>query len=382
MKGPIRVGILGLGRAGRFMHAPELAQFPEFYRIVAGCDHAADRRVDLPKEFCDAKIYADYDEMLADPDVDMVTIATRNADHTPHALRALEAGKMAVVDKPCAISEAQADALLEADRKYPGRLFLRFNRRFEPAFQQICAVLDSGILGDISMIKIHRHPGYVRRCDWQTLTEFHGGMFNNWGPHFVDQALRLLRSPVRKIWCDLQHRVGGGDAEDQVKLVLTAENGCIADVEISTVLTIHGNLYEIWGSRGSLVIPADGLTLRMRYLDPAQHFTRLDGVRENFPLAYGNPNEELRFLDETRPIPKGVGHILQRGHTIEPGTEKPDQGYTYPDTMWYHLYRSLTGGPAYPITVAQGAEVVRTIVRAREISGFKPSVLTYPDDKD
>ena len=176
---------------------------------------------------------------------------------------------MAVVDKPCAVSEAQAEALLEADRKYPGRLFLRFNRRFEPAFQQICSVLDSGILGDISMIKIHRHPGYVRRCDWQTLTEFHGGMFNNWGPHFVDQALRLLRSPVRGIWCDLQHRVSGGDAEDQVKLVLTAENGCVADVEISTVLTIHGNLYEIWGSRGSLVVPADGRTLRMRYLDPA-----------------------------------------------------------------------------------------------------------------
>ena len=45
--------------------------------------------------------------------------------------------------------------------------------------------------------------------------------------------------------------VGGGDADDQVKLVLVGENDCVVDIEISTILTIYANLYEIWGSRGS-----------------------------------------------------------------------------------------------------------------------------------
>ena len=44
MNTKINVGILGLGRAGRNMHAPEIALFPDFYEIAAGCDHAADRR--------------------------------------------------------------------------------------------------------------------------------------------------------------------------------------------------------------------------------------------------------------------------------------------------------------------------------------------------
>ena len=373
----IKVGILGLGRAGRFMHAPELALFPDFYELTAGCDHAADRRENLPEQFKNAKIYSDYADMLKDPDVEMVTVATRNADHTPHALQALEAGKMVVVDKPFAVSLEQAESLLAASKRYPGKLFLRCNRRFEPAFQMLNSILDSGILGDISMIKIHRHPGYVRRFDWQTLSEFKGGMFNNWGPHFVDQALQLLRSPVKDIWCNLQHRVSGGDADDQVKLVLTAGNGCVADIEISTVAVLYSNMYEIWGSRGGLAIPADGQTVKLRYLDPEQKFTRLDGIRENFSLAYGNPDETLKFIDETRPVPVEHGHILQRGKEIEPGKEDASKGYTYPDTMWYHLYMSLNGGPAYPVTVEQGVEIVKTMVKAHQAADFTPEVLTY-----
>ena len=375
----IRVGILGLGRAGRNMHAPEIAQFPDFYEIAAGCDHAADRRENLPEQFKNARIYADYSEMLADPSLDMITVATRNDDHTPHALMALEAGKAAVIDKPFATSMEQGDALLKASKQYPGKLFFRFNRRFESPFLMMQEVLSSGLLGDISMIKIHRHPGYVRRFDWQTLTEFHGGLFNNWGPHFVDQGLKLLDSPVKDLWCKLSHVVGGGDADDQVKLVLVGENGCVVDIEISTILTIYGNLYEIWGSRGSLVIPADGQQLKLRYLDPSIRFTRLDGVRENFPLVYGNPNEQLKFIEESRPIPAATyGHLLQRGKVIEKGKEDPDQGYTYPDTMWYHVYQAYQGKAPYPVTAEEACNVIRTMMRAHEAARYQPSVIDYP----
>ena len=116
MNTKINVGILGLGRAGRNMHAPEIALFPDFYEIAAGCDHAADRRENLPQQFRNAKIYADYREMLNDPSLDMITIATRNDDHTPQALMALEAGKAVVVDKPFATSMDQADMLMKAGR--------------------------------------------------------------------------------------------------------------------------------------------------------------------------------------------------------------------------------------------------------------------------
>ena len=373
MKRKIRVGILGLGRAGRYMHAAELVLSPELFEIVAGCDHALDRRQELPAEFDHAAIYASLEKMLADDRVEMVTIATRNLDHAPHAIAALKMGKYVVVDKPVAVTLDQANDLEAAAQAYPGKLFFRFNRRFEPAFCHVMQLMNSGILGHINMVKVYRHPGFVRRLDWQTLWECRGGMFNNWGPHLVDQALQFLGAPVDDLWCDLQHNVTAGDADDQVKLLLRGTNGRVVDVEISTTTTLPGRLYEVWGDRGTLVVPVEEKTIQLRYLDPAQKLKPLNSVRDNFPLAYGNPDETLKFIDEERLIDSGKAHILQRGKVLSPGENVDStKGYTYPDTMWGYIYADIVNGIPYPVTIAQGIEVVRTIERARKASKYMP----------
>ena len=94
MSRKIRVGILGLGRAGRTMHDPELGLFLDSYEITAGREHATDRLENLPEGFENAKLYSKYEDMLADPELDLINIATRNFDHTPHALMALAAGSI------------------------------------------------------------------------------------------------------------------------------------------------------------------------------------------------------------------------------------------------------------------------------------------------
>jgi predicted dehydrogenase len=311
--------------------------------------------------------------MLADDRIEMVTIATRNFDHTPHAIRCLEADKYVVVDKPVAVTLEQVDALEKAAANYPEKLFFRFNRRFEPAFCKVREIVNSGILGHIGMVKVYRHPGFVRRLDWQTLTEFKGGIFNNWGPHLVDQALQFLDAPVDDLWCDLQHNVTAGDADDQIKLLLRGTNGRVVDVEISTTATLPGRMYEVWGDRGSLAVPVTEDIVRLRYLDPQQLLPPLRAVRDNFPLAYGNPDEELKFIDEELPIEPGASHILQRGRVLSPGEiPDPNLGYTYPDTMWGHIYAAIVDEIPYPITTAEGLAVVRMIERARQASKYIP----------
>jgi predicted dehydrogenase len=354
------------------MHAAELALSPDLFEIVAGCDHAPDRRQELPKHFVQARIYPSLEEMLVDDRIEMITIATRNFDHTPHALAVLEAGKYVVIDKPVAVTQEQIDALAEAARKYPGKLFLRHNRRFEPAFCYVRHLIASGILGNVGMVKVYRHPGFVRRLDWQTRCDCYGGILNNWGPHLIDQALRLLGSPVADLWCDLQHNVTAGDADDQVKLILRGTNRRVVDVEISTNTMLPGRLYEAWGDRGTLVVPVEEKTVQLRYLDPAQKLEAIESVRENFPLAYGNPNEKLEFVEEERPIPP-TGRILQRGRTLAPDeTPDPEMGYTYPDTMWGHIYADIVDGVPYPVTMDEGLETARIIERARQASGYVP----------
>lgn len=369
----LKVGILGLGRAGRYMHAPELAMSPEKFEIVAAADTAPDRRENLPAEFDNARIYASLDEILADSEVEMVTIATRNPDHTPQAVKALEAGKYVVVDKPIAVTYKQALELKDAATKYPGKLFLRHNRRFEPAFNHVREIIKSGLLGNIGMIKIYRHPGFVRRNDWQTLSEFNGGMLRNWGPHMIDQALQLLEAPIADIWSDLQNNASAGDADDQIKVLLRGVNGRVVDVEVSNATTIPGNLYEVRGDRGTLIVPVEEKTIILSYIDPEQKLSPVKAIRDNFPLAYGNPNEKLRFVSEEIPIRPTSGHTLQRGKVLTPG-ENIDQGkgYTYQDTMWEFIYHDIVDGIPYPVTIDEGVEVVRISDLIAEKSGYSP----------
>ena len=370
----IRVGLAGMGRAGRFMHIPELLQLKDKFAVVAVCDIVPERVEELPEGVENVRKYTDFRKLAADPEVDLVSIATWSTCHVEQAIIALEAEKYVVLDKPVALSYAEALKLQSAAEKHPGKLFLRFNRRFEPAFTAVRNVLDSGILGNIGMVKVYRHTGYVRRFDWQTLVNRGGGLLNNWGPHLVDQALRLLEAPVKDLWCDLQHRVSAGDAEDQVKLLLRGENGRVADVEISNVATIAANWYELWGDRGTLAVPAGGKVMKLKYLKPGLILPPLQAVEGVFPItAYKNQRDKLEFVEEERPVVTAA-RTYQHGRLVDPATVDHTAGYTYQDTMWGHVYAAVTEGVPYPVTVAEGVEVVRVTEEAKRLSGYVPKL--------
>lgn len=375
MSRKIKVGIVGLGRAGRFMHIPELEQNRELFEIAAVCDRDPERLENLPEFAANAAKYADFESILADPAVELVTIAIRNADHTPYTVRALDAGKKVVIEKPIAVSMEQIQELKRANERHPGQLFLRFNRRFEPAFLTLREVIGSGVLGTISQCKLYRQVGYVRRLDWQTLTKNDGGMLNNWGPHLIDQACRLLESRVVDIWCDMKHLVAAGDAEDQIKLLLRSENGRVADIEITTTVTIQNSLYEVWGNKGTAIVDPTGSKIRVRYVDPAQKLEKIEAVDGQFPLAYGNPYETLKFIEKEIPVRQDAGHTLQRGRLQKDNVVDPSKGYAHQDTIWCYLYAAIISGEPYPITFEDGMEVVRITEEARRVSGFVPERL-------
>ena len=89
---PIKLGMVGLGRAGNGMHLPELEGKDEMFQIYAVCDIIEERRNNVAEKY-GAKAYATIEELLADPEVEIVDIATRSCDHYKHACMALKAGK-------------------------------------------------------------------------------------------------------------------------------------------------------------------------------------------------------------------------------------------------------------------------------------------------
>ena len=250
MTQPIRIGLVGLGRAGRGMHLQELAGKQSLHQVVAVCDILEERRAEIAAQLgCES--YASIEELLADPYVELVDIATRTRDHFAHAMLALAAGKDVFLEKPICLSYSEALQLKGAAAQSAGTLYIRHNRRFDPDFVHVREIIASGILGEVYEIRLARH-GYSRRDDWQTIVEHGGGQLLNWGPHVVDHALRFLESPVESQYSDLKRIAAVGDAEDHVKIVLRGTNRRIVDLEISGGVAIGAPTYLVFGSKGSL----------------------------------------------------------------------------------------------------------------------------------
>ena len=145
MAEPIRVGLVGLGRAGNGMHRPELRSRQDKFRFYAVCDIIEERTTPFVEEF-GSKPYTKLEDLLADPGVELVSIATRSCDHYRHAKMALQAGKDVMLEKPFAMSLAQAKELVALGSEPAGpHLYIRHNRRFECGFQQAMAIDGNGI---------------------------------------------------------------------------------------------------------------------------------------------------------------------------------------------------------------------------------------------
>ena len=346
-KHPIRLGLVGLGRAGWGMHCPELKGKEAMFTIVAACDVIPERRKRMIKQY-GCRVYARIEDLIADPQVEVVDITTRSCDHCKHAKLALKAGKKVFLEKPMCHTYAQALQLQKLARIHKGCLYIRHNRRFEPAFQHIREIIASGLLGQVHEIKLRR-VSYQRRDDWQAMKRFGGGQLLNWGPHLIDHGLRLLEAPLKRVWSDLKLMAAVGDAEDHIKLILTGANGRIVDIEISGGAAIPEPEWLVWGTRGAL--SCTGGTLTLKYLDPRQRLKPRKADPCTPGTTFGRP-ETLRWIEKTIPVnPKRKVNM---------------------NTIWDELYRAIRQGGRFPISLAESVKVMEVIAMARKpVAGFR-----------
>jgi len=322
------------------MHIHELGLFPDMYEIVVGCDWDAERRAAAKKKLPNAAIYENSADFLKDPNIELVNIATRSPDHVKHAIEAVKAGKMVMVEKPIACRIEDALELKKTADANPGKVYIRHNRRFEAAFSHIREIIKSGKLGNVFEIKLCRH-NYQWRADWQTILDCGGGQLLNWGPHLVDHALRFLESPVKEIWSDLAIVAARGDAEDHVKIVLKGENGRVVDVEISGGAALPDPIYAVRGSRGTLM-SWDEKRLKLKYLAPGYPVCATPASSDNPPLEGG-------FGGQVNPV------------WVEDDLGVAPSNGDQPEKIWKYLYETICCGKPYPITIDEAVEVVRIL---------------------
>jgi predicted dehydrogenase len=267
--GPVRMAVIGLGRAGWDIHVAAIRGRKDFVLTdVADLEKA---RLDEAKAEFGCRTFLDYKQMLRESDAELIVVATQSKDHAPMSIEAMKTGKVVLSEKPMATSLRETDKALAAAKQSKGLYTIHQNARLAPDFLHIKEVMRSGVLGDIYMVKRGSY-GFGRRNDWQVLHKYGGGNLNNNGVHAVDQVLQLLDSPVKDVFGDLQCVQDPGDTEDHVKVVIRAESGMVGDVEVSTAVAIAPFAWALIGSKGTLV--SDGGTSRLRY-----HSQKLPRVR-------------------------------------------------------------------------------------------------------
>ncbi|MBE6688337.1 MAG: Gfo/Idh/MocA family oxidoreductase [Ruminococcaceae bacterium] len=340
MKKPIRLGTIGLGRAGYSMHLKELKGKEDMFTFAAVCDLEEDRRENM-KNLYGCKTYVNAEDLVEDPDVDVVVVATRSCDHFRHAKTALEAGKIVFLEKPICTNYADAKALMELDAKNgEQKLFIRHNRRFEAKFMQLNKIIDSGILGDVYLVR-RNTSNYELRHDWQTLSQYGGGQLLNWGPHIVDQALRFCGGDYKSLHSITRQIAASGDCEDYVRAVFTGINDRIVEIEIGGGTALRMPEYIVYGTRGALV--DKGATYTIKHL-PADY-------EIPHPVSSAHTPKDAKF-----------GPAIQLPFVTEELTwDTNDLDHT-----WVYLYETLCEGKPYPIKNEEALMVMKAIQEIKD----------------
>lgn len=338
---PIPFGVVGLGRIG-VQHCHFFAENRDHYRPAAFCDLDAARADAAAKQY-GGKPHSDFAAFLADPALELVIIATPSLDHARNAEQALAAGKIVLLEKPIGVTADDYHLLQRLDHAYPEKLYFCHNHRFEPAFENMRAIIAAGLLGDVHVVKLARHLPFGRRNDWQMRLDHGGGQLSVWGPHLLDQGLQLLGSPVREVSGHLRRILTPGDADDHMFIVLTGENDVIVELEISNAVALPGPYATIFGNRGTLVCDQSQKELRLKYLAPDFRWPAAT-TSLAFP-AHGThwaADAALPWMEEIRPV--------------EPATSLWDQVEI---ELARHLFEAIRHGIPFPVKNADALEVVR-----------------------
>ena len=251
--GPLRVGLIGYGVAGRVFHAPLIAADRDFrLDVVVTADPT--RTAAAAAAHPGARVVRTADEMFAGADdLDVVVVASPTPTHFSLAMAALRAGLAVVVDKPFAVTSAQGEELLATAEANHVLLQIFQNRRWDGDFATVRQLLASGELGTV-----HR---FESRFEWwkpaigaswkDTATSTEGaGMAYDLGTHLIDQAITLF-GPVAQAWAELDARRPGAVNDDDSFIALQHVGGVRSHLWMSSLAAVPGPRFRVFGSAGT-----------------------------------------------------------------------------------------------------------------------------------
>ena len=197
--------------------------------------------------------------MLDSKDYDFAIILTYSYTHTAIALDFIRAGKNVLITKPWATTTQEADSIIAAAKEH-GVIVMPFIPCHDGAdVVKLREVIDSGAIGKV--FRVYRaQMTFGKRSDWQTLKAYAGGYLNNWGPHIVEQAMRLVDEKIKTVYAHKRQIINPGDADDMFCSMMTTESGVIVQVDHNIISDYLPN-WVVQGSKGTIYVKGNEMEI-------------------------------------------------------------------------------------------------------------------------
>ncbi len=258
----IGVAVAGCGMIGG-VHVTALKEIPEA-RAVGAWSRSSERAQQFAAQH-QIRGYRTFDELLADPAVDAVIISLPSGYHAEYGIKAAQAGKHVIVEKPIDVTEDRARSLMEACRKAGRHLSVVFQNRYSPAAQKVRKALDAGVLGKLVLgdayVKWWRSAQYYAGSAWRgTKAIDGGGALINQSIHTID-LLQWFMGGAKRVSGLVRTSTHSIESEDVGVATVEFLNGAVGVIEGTTAVQPgFKERLEIHGQRGSVTLEGGFVT--------------------------------------------------------------------------------------------------------------------------
>jgi predicted dehydrogenase len=255
----VRIALIGCGKVTERIALPQVTACPQAL-VTALVDRrrAAARRLARRFGLGRCPIWTDWRRMLRQAEVDAVAVNLPNALHAEVAIAALEAKMHVIVEKPMALTLAEADAMLAAARAHRRLLMVEQSLRFHPVHEAARALLRRRAIGGVTQVRGylgHAGPEYwagARRTWFTDRRVAGGGALMDVGSHLVDLVRWLPGKDIRRIFCHattLEKRIG---VEDNAAALVEFDDGAVGSFAVSWTARPYQVMTHFCGSHGQL----------------------------------------------------------------------------------------------------------------------------------
>lgn len=238
MSKKVKVAVIGCGSIAEHRHILEYGEHPEV-QLVAFSDPVIERAEAFATKY-DAKAYADYEEMLANEQIDAVSVCAPNAVHAPASIAAAKAGCHVLCEKPMATSAEDATEMIRVADTHKVKLMIGHNQRLMPPHVKAKEVLASGKLGKVLTFRTafsHGGPETWSKDGQNTWffrkNEAFVGALGDLGVHKIDLLMWLLDDGITEVSAMIDRYEKAGDVEDNAMILARTKSGAMGTITAS-----------------------------------------------------------------------------------------------------------------------------------------------------